>query len=845
MTSESDKTKELCLALMRADSEAEVIRLLRTAGYWDEQNAWRYLGDEEFNYSSVGNQQSRAEQAIIEKLINSIDAKLIGEARREGCLPPTGSLPQTADTPTSVATARAKFFGTRLNDQETLSRSITVAATGAKPKEDNGRPCFTIVDDGEGQTPGKMPDTILSLHKGNKDKIKFAQGKFNMGGTGVLEFCGMDRNLQLVVSRRCPEFVGENAEPTDRDWSFTVIRREDPTAEGKSSRFTYLAPVDSDSRPGEGALLHFSSDTMPLFPEKNQPYVRQTGWGTLLKLYEYDARKFGTNMMFADGLMYRARLLLPQPALPIRFHECRAYRGDPNRSFDTTMLGLVETLQRDLDDPKRSHVEWFDRLPFDVDGEKFEADIYLFKNKDAADTYRRDEGLLFTYNGQCHATMSKDFFRRKKVRQDYLGHSLLVLVDCSAISRRAHEKLFMNSRDRLRDGELKAKLEAELEDQLGRHEQLRELASERRKRELAEQPKVTESMAKVIESLLNKNPALAALLGQGMRIKNPHKPESAGSDIAGFIGKRFPTKFHFRGHEPSFRLIRDAYIGSHGRITFETDAGNDYFKRDEQPGSFELYRITISGRVPATNFQWPRLHNGLASLSLTLPDGVMDGDDLQYEAVITDPSRVEPFVNPFILTVRPERQPAPPPPPPPPPPSPMPPATDERGDDGKGAKKKGSDENRDGFLDIPETIPVYQKDWKSKEPEFDKFTCMRIKRRPDAQENEDRYDYFLNMDNVHLQTYLKARPKDAGGMRLRFTVGMTLVALAILHQEQLRKKDSRFSEDMPDGTVDVADRVAQATSALAPFLLPMIDSVAELEAIEEEEALSDTAGEAA
>lgn len=839
MIFDTGKTKQLCLELIHANTEAEVIRLLSTAGYWDDPNAWRYLGDEEFNYSSVGNQQSRAEQAVIEKLINSIDAKLIGEARRTGCLPFVGSSPQAQDTPMTIAEARTRFFGSQLNDQESLSRSITVAATGSKPREDNGRPCFTIVDDGEGQTPAKMPDTILSLHKGNKDRIKFAQGKFNMGGTGVLEFCGMERNLQLVVSRRCPDLVPEKLDqPDDRDWSFTVIRRDDPTSEGKSSRFTYLAPLGSNNRPGEGALLHFSSETMALFPDKNQPYVRKTRWGTLLKLYEYDARKFATNMMFADGLMYRARLLLPQPALPIRFHECRSYRGDPNRSFDTTMVGLVETLQRDLDDPKRSHVEWFDKLPFDVDGEKFEVSIYLFKSKEAADAYRRDEGILFTYNGQCHATMTKDFFRRKKVKQDYLWHSLLLIVDCSAISRRAHEKLFMNSRDRLRDGELKAKLESELEDQLGRHEQLRELASERRKKELAEQPKATESMAKVIENLLSKNPALAALLGQGMRIKNPHKPDAAGTGIAGFIGKRFPTKFHFKGHEPSFRLIRDAYIGSHARITFETDAANDYFKREEQPGSFELFRITINGRVPATNYQWPRLHNGLAHLSLTLPDGSTEGDDLQFEAVVTDPSRVEPFVNSFILTVQPERQ----------------TGTgggggrntsaDTEGEDGKGISNKGSDQNRDGFLDIPETIPVYEKDWKSRDPEFDKFTCMRIKRQPDAKENEDRYDYFLNMDNVHLQTYLKARPKGAAGMKLRFTVGMTLVALAILHQEQLRKKDGRSSEDMPDGSIDVADRVAQVTSALAPFLLPMIESVAELED-GDEEALSESAGEAA
>lgn len=69
--------KQLCIDLMHADTEAEVIQLLRALGHWDNAGAWRYLGDQEFNYSSVGNQQSKAEQANIEKLIYSIDAKLM------------------------------------------------------------------------------------------------------------------------------------------------------------------------------------------------------------------------------------------------------------------------------------------------------------------------------------------------------------------------------------------------------------------------------------------------------------------------------------------------------------------------------------------------------------------------------------------------------------------------------------------------------------------------------------------------------------------------------------------------------------------------------------------------
>jgi hypothetical protein len=136
------------------------------------------------------------------------------------------------------------------------------------PREGRGRPCFTIVDDGEGQTPGAMPDTILSLHKGNKDKIKFVQGKFNMGGTGVLEFCGLERNLHLVVSKRCPDLLPQPLDyPSDAHWSFTVIRREDPT-DGKSSRFTYLAPVDATAHPRAGGLLHFASETLAIFSRK-------------------------------------------------------------------------------------------------------------------------------------------------------------------------------------------------------------------------------------------------------------------------------------------------------------------------------------------------------------------------------------------------------------------------------------------------------------------------------------------------------------------------------------------------------------------------------------------------
>jgi len=79
------QAKELCLALMKADSEIEVINLLKQAGFWDNKDVWRFYGDYENNYNTIGNQQSRPDAALVEKVINAVDATLLSK-----CLGGTG-----------------------------------------------------------------------------------------------------------------------------------------------------------------------------------------------------------------------------------------------------------------------------------------------------------------------------------------------------------------------------------------------------------------------------------------------------------------------------------------------------------------------------------------------------------------------------------------------------------------------------------------------------------------------------------------------------------------------------------------------------------------------------------
>ena len=60
----NEQKRELCLALMHADSEAEVVRILTVAGYWDNKRVWRLYGDRENNFSTIGNQQNRPDAAL-------------------------------------------------------------------------------------------------------------------------------------------------------------------------------------------------------------------------------------------------------------------------------------------------------------------------------------------------------------------------------------------------------------------------------------------------------------------------------------------------------------------------------------------------------------------------------------------------------------------------------------------------------------------------------------------------------------------------------------------------------------------------------------------------------------
>ena len=306
--------KEFCLSLLQSETEEEVIDALKKYGYWEDRSAWKPYGDMPNNRSIVGNQQSSSVAALVEKIVNSIDAILMAECYRKGIDP------KSPQAPKSMREAAEIYFGIkdgRIQSIDTSGRRefaerIQLVATGTREN-----PAYIIVDDGEGQSPEKFEDTFLSLARENKTKIPFVQGKHNQGGTGVLQFSGVN-SFQLIISKRQP-YVPDEGKEKDK-WGFTLARRLDADENHPQSMYVYLAP--------NGKILSFDADTLPLRPGKfPYAYEEEVLAGTCIKVWNYKLQK-GLKTLATLDLRYALERFLQEPVLPIRICERRSsYRA--------------------------------------------------------------------------------------------------------------------------------------------------------------------------------------------------------------------------------------------------------------------------------------------------------------------------------------------------------------------------------------------------------------------------------------------------------------------------------------------------------------------------------------
>jgi hypothetical protein len=775
-----------CDALLKAESETEVDTVLAKAGYGDDDSRfWQPFGGFGMNLNQINNQQSDATAALVEKLINSVDAVLMAECRVAG-IDPKGS-----EAPRTMAEAVERLFSVKdgrlenlmPTERTKLAGRIHFVATGSKKE-----PCYLVVDSGEGQTAASFKDTFLSLTKQNKDDIPFVQGRFNCGGTGVLPFCG-EHKYQLIISRRHPACPAGNDDSTRDLWGFTIVRRQRPAPGRKSSMYVYLAPGDK--------ILTFPRKGIPALPGtsgKNKPapaYAIDLSHGTCIKLYNYRWKK--KTLVTTDG-RYELERFLHSVSLPLRISETRDYKAN---YYSTTLSGILADLPEDGAE--------------EVDaGSKFEKGLSpaygelnlpnvgrlpyrLFLLKEDYDAGNFPHGIYFTLNGQVHGDLPANFIGAI-LKFDYLSRTLLVSVDCTEMAPAAREDFLMASRDRVRRNEVYDAIYSTLRDDLREHAGLREHNAKRRKKRLDETLSKDENATDYLQELLKSDPTLASILGLGGKVLTAAGPST---EPVMYQGRQFPSYFQII-KEPKGGLVKLCALNRTARIEFETDANNDYFNRTDSAGSiaFDPPNLCVSSSL------W----DGKFTTKFQMPYDAKIGDIVPVTVTVTDVEREakeKPFECRFTLKGAAETDDVTPPPP---------------GTRPEGPKPTDRGKHSAPQLSPPDIREVRKDKWADPQFKFDEYSAVKIM---NADEGNG-YIFFINMDNLFLiNELLKTKQEEGSLVKHWFKYGVVFSALGILKELERVVQDDKSGADEEPEVVDL-DRVGRFCGGLARVVVPMI-----------------------
>lgn len=722
--------EELFTDLLKAEREEDVTDALTVFGLekFSDSNWVPYGGPMcENNFGIIGAQQADALGALVEKVINSIDAVLMRECFARN-LDPRSSL-----VPRSMIEAAEQFLAIPEGNLAKLSteqrtalagQNISIIVTGQKPTD--GNPCVIVVDTGEGQNPEDFKDTLLSLLKNNKVSVPFVQGKFNMGSTGSLAYCSPNKNYQLIASRRNAAIPGAK----NPKWGFTIVRKRPPLKNEKNERYEYLAP--------KGKIVELDLDEILIYPDDEAfPYKRPTKHGTIVKLYEYDLPGSTKTMATAD--FYRALSnKLWTVVVPMRIYETRGYKG---HTLESTFSGMNIRLEDDKGDVLE------DGFPCNftvhipkvgmVDGR-----ICLFK-KDAEISrwVSSREAIIYTINGQSHGALPNDFFRRASVNLPWIQKQLLINIDCSRLDQQLINRMFMTSRDRQRDVQEKDFLESALAEFVRKHPGLREW-NDRRHRETVEEQfaEETESI-ELFEKLVAQNPALAEILGVGFKIKVPKPGEQPTPK---FEGQRFPTFLKLEDAHDDDDFVKKCPQNSYCRVTLLTDAENDYLVRAFEPGKLIIRPETL---VKSTS-----LYNGRLELQLA-PDKIYDvGHRIEVKVMLTSPNSTEGYFSVrFWLEIDQPAQPTKHP---------------------TGPRKPP----KVTTLALPEIKEIKKEQWADAIEITTNEDVVKI-----MKDNQTTTS-LVNMDNRHYRRYAYANPKREQEIRNLYKIASTIMGLWLLEQ---------------------------------------------------------------
>ena len=657
-------SKDLCFQLLHAESERQVDAIVSSEADLGKKSNWHPIDGRDTNFNVVTNQASTGSKALTELCTNMVDAVLMKHAYKRG-VPLTGSnAPQSV-----IAGVRdlVQLRGARsgvlaeVDDpkylQEFAEKNLIIGVTGGTRRNDSL--CFTFVDNGEGQHSYDFEDTFLSLSKGNKSAIPFVQGKYNMGSSGVLTYCGR-RWYKLIVSRR---------HDASGDWGWTLLRRR--PGEGM--------PVAEYFKPPEGVPSFSASVVHPMCLKSGDRDDKvHLATGTVVKLYDYQMESAASFRNIRESLNENlVSTILPFRLMDYRYPPDRRRGGRRAQGVDERPVNGMEFLllrkdgvdEADADDEDRVYQPRSEQHIGDVDhpdlGHISVRAIVLGRDlpgwlKPPGNTSR----VFHAVNGQVQFKQNRAYLSQT-CKFPGLKDRIVVVVDASNLSEAAHNDVWKGDRETIRATQVGQLYRDEVTTLITTSDYLKEL-QQRIAREETENL-AQEGQVALFQNLVDSDPSIAQLLPGGSLVKLP-----------GHIGRDKGIQDEWQGkYSPTFlELVANsikqngAEIAVDGRraVAFKTDAENGYLTRPDNRG-----RVFTIGGLGGKFSYTSTLRDGRFAMTFTaLPDKITPGEEISFAVAMLDEAIPEPVTEQLTLKVVAARVSRPPGPPGPPrPPSPL------------------------------------------------------------------------------------------------------------------------------------------------------------------------------
>ena len=651
--------------------------------------------------------------------------------------------------------------------------------------------CFTFVDNGEGQHPGDFEETFLSLSKGNKSDIPFVQGKYNMGSSGVLTYCGR-RWYKLIISRRHDE---------SGEWGWTLVRR----------------------RPGDGMPVaeYFKLERIPSFTASELYPMNLNGGepdekvrlsaGTVVKLYDYNLESAASFRNIREALNEN----LVSTILPFRLMDYR-YRPDPRRGgrralgVDERPLNGMEFLLLRRDGEEGTAEDDV----YDPGSEQFIGDIEhpdlghisvraIVLDRDLPGwlkSPRNASRVFHAVNGQVQFKQNRAYLSQS-CRLPGLKDRIVVVVDASDLSEAAHNDVWKGDRENIRRTVVGQRYIAEVTSLIRSSEYLKEL-QHRFAREETERI-AGESQVELFQSLLDSDPSIAQLLPGGSVVSLPGYIGRNGDEEEEWQGKYSPTFLELVGRSVRQNGAEIAVDGRR-RVAFRTDAVNEYLTRPENRG--RVFTSGLDGNLSYTS----SLRDGRLTIDFaSQPDKVEVGDTIALSLSLLDDAMPEPVSEDLFLKIVATRTPKSPGTPTPPGPNGK---GEEEGVEGR-ALPPSKWLTRDGrMIGDEETDP-----WP------DGFTDQDGGKVNDLGEVRV---YCINYDNAHFRRFLDAERDDTNKRVVTelYRIGM-LVLMMGLDDAYSRMEQTELKTELEEHIDEIRRLAAQGAATVVMSIAKTLPAI--------------------